>query len=111
MKGAARAALAACGLYACTYAWPIGAQPTDGGADGPRAEAGLDATDDETEPPDSGTDAPVEDSPPPVDASADCKGLLSDLDAARVTAKTCISNPAVDCLLRATTECKCQTWV
>ena len=110
MKRPARAALAACGIYACTYAWSIGAT-TDSGTDGTVAEAGPDVAQDDVDAPDSGEDAPVVDSPPPRDTNADCQGLLRDLDAARVTAKICYNNPAVDCLLRATTECKCETWV
>jgi hypothetical protein len=59
---------------------------------------------------DSSDDAPVEDSPAPVDVDADCQGLYTDLDAARVAAKKCLGTVG-DCTLREPNECNCQTWV
>jgi hypothetical protein len=109
MNRAARAALAACGLYACTYAWPIGAAPGDAGSDGPPSEASTDAPDEDTEGPDGGQDAPA-DSPPPLDVDADCQGLRQDVDASRVAAKKCFGTVG-DCTLTVTTECGCKTWV
>jgi hypothetical protein len=110
MNRAARAALAACGLYACTYAWPIGAVPGDGGSDGPLPEGSADAAEeDDAEGPDAGQDAPA-DSPTPRDVDADCPGLYQDLDASRVAAKKCFGTVG-DCTLTVTDECGCKTWV
>src|SRR5262245_25531451 len=67
-------------FYACTYGWPVGPPPRDGGADGPHPDAEVDGdVDDATE---EATDGPPGDGNP-RDVKADCTTLLEQADAAR----------------------------
>ena len=105
---AAACAVVLAGIYACTYAWPIGTSSPDAGDDGSKPEDG--STDGFDGDAGDATDGPSLDDVRLDVRNVDCGALKARAASTRATAKKCTFF-STECGGSVKDECDCPTWV